>query len=116
MLFVFVVLVITAAAITFLRDPYNYRLPRLPHEDGRDIFGFYYNHREPASILRFYSGYIALGPNLVGYLAILLPITWVPFALALFPLLVSSQRQRPETLRRIELATLVYCIVILTYL
>ena len=65
-------------------------MPRLPYEDGRDIFGYFYNHRHPGSILRFYNGYVALGPNLVGFLALRLPVTWVPYVLALFPLLLSS--------------------------
>ena len=65
------------AAVHFFREPASYLLPPLSYEDGRDFFAFFYNHREPAAILRFYAGYVSLIPNLVGYLVLALPTLWV---------------------------------------
>lgn len=78
-------LLVAVAAIHFFRDPANYLLPPLSYEDGRDFFAFYYNHRSPGAVLRFYAGYISLIPNLVGHAAIWLPVRWVPRALAWTP-------------------------------
>lgn len=76
---------VAVAAVHFFRDPANYLLPPLSYEDGRDFFAFYYNHRDPGAILRFYAGYVSLIPNLVGHAAIWLPVRWVPRALAWAP-------------------------------
>ena len=78
------------AAVHFFRDPANYLLPPLSYEDGRDFFAFYYNHRDPGAILRFYAGYVSLIPNLLGYAAMWLPIRWVPRALAWTPGLLAT--------------------------
>ena len=86
----FVLLFAAAAAVTWLRAPDLYRLPIAAYEDGRDVFGFFYNHREPGSILRFYNGYVSLLPNLAGWLAVRLPTPRVPLALALFPLCTAA--------------------------
>jgi len=72
-------------AVHFFREPASYSLPPLSYEDGRDFFAFFYNHREPEAILRFYAGYVSLIPNLVGYLVLALPTLWVPRALAAVP-------------------------------
>lgn len=76
---------VAVAAVHFFRDPANYLLPPLSYEDGRDFFAFYYNHRDPGAILRFYAGYVSLVPNLVGHVAIWLPVRWVPRTLAWAP-------------------------------
>lgn len=73
------------AAVHFFREPASYLLPPLSYEDGRDFFAFFYNHREPGAILRFYAGYVSLIPNLLGYLVLALPTLWVPRALAAVP-------------------------------
>lgn len=73
------------AAVHWFRDPASYLLPPLSYEDGRDYFAFYYNHREPGAVFRFYAGYLSLIPNLIGYLALELPVRWVPRALAWIP-------------------------------
>lgn len=73
------------AAVHFFRDSASFLLPPLSYEDGRDFFAFFYNHRDPDSILRFYAGYVSLVPNLVGYLAMGLPTSWAPRALAWIP-------------------------------
>lgn len=86
----FAALFLAAAAITVLRDPRMLLLPPAAYEDGRDLFAFFYNHREVGAILRSYAGYTSLVPNLVGYLAVRLPVTAVPLALTLFPLAASS--------------------------
>ena len=77
-------------ALSLARDPAALTLPVLMVEDARFLFGFYYQHRDPASIFRFYFGYVSLVPNLVGYLAFFLPTPFVPHLFVLFPLLASS--------------------------
>lgn len=65
------------------RDPGLFLVPGLPYEDGRDFFAFYYNHRQPGAVLRFYAGYVSLLPNALGWLLVgALPVTWVPRAFA----------------------------------
>ncbi len=76
--------------ITYARDPNLFRYPLAAYEDGRDMFGFFYNHPEPGSILRFYNGYVSLIPNAAGYLAARAPVTAIPHLLSLFPLLVAA--------------------------
>ena len=73
------------AAVHWFRDPASYLLPPLSYEDGRDYFAFYYNHREPGAVFRFYAGYVSLVPNLAAYLALGLPVRWAPRALAWIP-------------------------------
>lgn len=83
-----IALFLAAVAFTYWRDPGVYKLPNAAYEDGRDFFAYYYNHPEPGSILRSYSGYISLISNVVGFSSVRLPVQQVPFALALFPLLM----------------------------
>lgn len=64
--------------------------PVLEVEDARDLFGFYYEHRDPSALLRFYRGRLSLVPNLVGYLAFFLPTAVVPYVFVVIPLLISS--------------------------
>jgi hypothetical protein len=76
---------LAVAAVHFFRDPANFLLPPLSYEDGRDFFAFFYNHRDPGAILRFYAGYVSLVPNLIGHAVMWLPVRWVPRALAWAP-------------------------------
>lgn len=73
-----------------LRSFYAFTLPDLACEDGSEMFAYYTNHPTPGYILRSYSGYISLLPNLVGYLAARLPPPLVPYALAYYALLVKT--------------------------
>ena len=66
------------ALILFIKAPHLYLRPPLLWEDGRDLFSFYFEHREPESILRSYNGYVSLVPNLVGYCAAWIPLHWLP--------------------------------------
>jgi len=59
--------------------------PTLRVEDGKEIFGFFYSHREPSQLLRFKGGYIPLGPSLMGFLSVRLPVQVSPYALTLLP-------------------------------
>lgn len=86
----FALLVLALALLSFLRQPGAYLSPILAFEDGRDVFAFYYNHPEPSGIFRFYNGYIALLPNLWGWLVMRGPVPWAPHLLALGPLLAAS--------------------------
>ncbi len=84
------ILFLAGLLVTYFRDPNLYRFPAAAYEDGRDMFGFFYNHPEPGSIFRFYNGYVSLLPNLAGYLIARAPVTAIPTLLALFPLLVAA--------------------------
>lgn len=48
--------------------------PILGHEDGRDMFAFYFNNGTPCGIFRYYAGYISLLPNAIGWAAMRLPL------------------------------------------
>ncbi|HVX12355.1 MAG TPA: hypothetical protein VHC22_14325 [Pirellulales bacterium] len=64
--------------ILFAKAPHLYLRPPLAYEDGRDLFSFYFEHREPESILRSYNGYVSLVPNLAGYCAAWMPLRFLP--------------------------------------
>jgi hypothetical protein len=102
----FFVLLLAGATLTYFRDPNLYRLPIAAYEDGRDMFGYFYNHPEPSSVWRFYNGYVSLVPNAAGYLAARMPTPRIPLALALFPLAVAAvgfaSLARPEFRRLVE--------------
>ncbi|HET6879690.1 MAG TPA: hypothetical protein VFI31_06035 [Pirellulales bacterium] len=66
------------ALILFAKAPHLYLRPPLVYEDGRDLFSFYFEHREPEAILRAYNGYVSLVPNLVGYCAGWMPLRLLP--------------------------------------
>jgi hypothetical protein len=66
------------ALVLFAKAPHLYLRPSLIYEDGRDLFSFYFEHREPESILRSYNGYVSLVPNIVGYCAAWMPLRWLP--------------------------------------
>jgi hypothetical protein len=86
----FFVLLLAGVFVTYWRDPNVYRYPIAAYEDGRDMFGFYYNHPEPSEILRFYNGYVSLVPNAAGYLAARAPVERVPSMLSIFALAVAA--------------------------
>ena len=75
--------------LSFLRWPQTILTPDLFGEDGSHVFAYYFNDRDPRTILKSYRGAILLIPNLVGYLAVGLPTRCVPYALSAVPLVVS---------------------------
>ena len=77
-------------AVCFLRDPNAWLAPPLLFEDGRDVFGFFYERRDLAALLRPHAGYLVLLPNCFGWLALAAPTAAAPQLLALFPLLLAS--------------------------
>src|SRR5215510_4480799 len=76
--------------LNFARGPGALLEPSLAFEDGRDIFAFYYNQRDPASVLRFYVGYISLVPNLIGYLTLGLDASVAAVCLRILPWLLNG--------------------------
>jgi len=74
-----------SCGLIFARNPDALLFPVLHAEDGPFVFQYFYGNRDPASVLRHYEGYLALGPNIVGYLVSFLPVTWVPHALVAVP-------------------------------
>jgi hypothetical protein len=95
-------LVLLIFAIHFLRAADVLLYPPLQVEDG-DIFAFFYQHRNLAAILRYKGGYLPLIPNLIGYVSMYFPLTWVPYILSWTPLALTlaaqslffSKRYRP---------------------
>jgi hypothetical protein len=77
-------------AISLLRDPNALALPPLLFEDGRDVFGFFYEHRELSALWRAHAGYLVFVPNSFGWLALAAPVELAPVLLALFPLTLAS--------------------------
>jgi hypothetical protein len=78
------------ALILFCKAPNLFLRPSLLFEDGRELFSYYYDHREAHSILRPYNGYISLVPNLVGYAAYWGPVRWVPRTYSFFALFCNT--------------------------
>jgi len=72
--------------------------PVLHAEDGPFVFQYFYENRDPVNVLRHYEGYLALGPNIIGYLASFLPVTWVPHALAAAPAAIAATSYSMVTL------------------
>jgi hypothetical protein len=77
-------------ALNFMRGPGALLEPALPYEDGRDIFAFYYDERDPASVLRSFAGYVSLVPNLIGYLTLALDPLAAARCLRLLPWLLNA--------------------------
>jgi hypothetical protein len=77
-------------ALSLARDPNLLAAPPLLFEDGRDVFGFFYEHRELSALWRAHAGYLVFAPNLFGWLALAAPVELAPVLLALFPLLLAS--------------------------
>lgn len=65
-------------------------LPVLGHEDGRELFAFYFNHPSPTEILRYYGGYVSLVPNAIGWAAMRLPLPLSPYVFSLASLLLAT--------------------------
>jgi hypothetical protein len=64
--------------------------PLLYNEDGRNIFGLFYNDHSIKNIFTSYSGYYQVFPRLAGYILHFLPVTWVPSLYGLFALSFSA--------------------------
>ncbi len=76
--------------LNFARGPGAILDPALAFEDGRDVFAFYYAERDPASVLRFFAGYVSLLPNLLGYLTLALEPVAAALALRVLPWLLDA--------------------------
>ena len=64
--------------------------PLLYNEDGRNIFGLFYNDHSVKNIFASYSSYYQVLPRLAGYVLHFLPVTWIPSLYSLFALLFSA--------------------------
>lgn len=64
--------------------------PLLYNEDGRNIFGLFYNDHSIKNIFSSYSSYYQILPRLVGYILQFLPVTWIPSLYSLFALSFSA--------------------------
>lgn len=64
--------------------------PLLYNEDGRNIFGLFYNDHSLKNIFSSYSSYYQLLPRLTGYMLHYFPVTWIPPLFSLFALSFSA--------------------------
>jgi hypothetical protein len=64
--------------------------PLLYNEDGRNIFGLFYNDHSIKNIFTRYSSYFQVLPRLTAYLIHFLPVTWIPSLYSLFALSFSA--------------------------
>ncbi len=64
--------------------------PLLYNEDGRNIFGLFYNDHSIKNIFTSYSSYYQVLPRLAGYMLHFLPVTWIPSLYSLFALSFSA--------------------------
>lgn len=65
-------------------------LPILGHEDGRDMFAFYFNNSSPCYILRYYAGYVSVLTNAIGWAAMRLPLPTSPYVFTLASLVIAT--------------------------
>ena len=86
----FAALFLLAAAVAWLRCLNAYTWPILHAEDGPNMLAFYYNERCLDGVLRVYSGYVSLLPNLVGYLAGALPLRLASQAMSAYTLVLAA--------------------------
>ncbi len=66
---------------TFARSYVVFLRPPLYCEDGL-FFTHFYNERHPGQIFWSYNGYVAIGPNLLAFLAVFLPVQAAPYFLS----------------------------------
>ncbi len=64
--------------------------PLLYNEDGRNIFGLFYNDHSIKNIFIRYSSYFQVFPKLAGYMLHFLPFTWIPSLFCLIALSFSA--------------------------
>jgi hypothetical protein len=88
--FAWIALFLAVLGIIVLRAPEMVFAPSLLFDEGPKVFAHFYEHREPAQILRFKSGYLPLIGNLIGYVAVRFPTRAIPYALVSSALLITS--------------------------
>jgi hypothetical protein len=88
--FAWIALFFSVLAIIIFRAPEMVFAPSLLFDEGAKVFAHFYEHREPAQILRFKSGYLPLLGNLIGYAAVRFPTPLIPYALVGSAILISS--------------------------
>jgi hypothetical protein len=64
--------------------------PLLYNEDGRNIFGLFYNDHAIKNIFTSYSSYYQVFPMLAGYMLHFFPVTWIPSLYSLCALSFSA--------------------------
>jgi hypothetical protein len=76
--------------LAFKNDLADVFYPLLYNEDGRNIFGLFYNDHSINNIFSRYSSYYQVFPLLTGYILHFFPVTWVPSLYSLFALSFSA--------------------------
>ncbi|HTQ08408.1 MAG TPA: hypothetical protein VMI54_31350, partial [Polyangiaceae bacterium] len=59
--------------------------PTMRVEDGAKVFSFFFDHRGFEHLFRFKSGYMPFLPNLVGYVAVRIPLRASPYLMTVLP-------------------------------
>ena len=76
--------------LAFKNDLADVFYPLLYNEDGRNIFGLFYNDHSIKNIFSSYSSYYQVFPRLTGYMLHFLPVTWIPSLYSLCALAFSA--------------------------
>jgi hypothetical protein len=76
--------------LAFKNDLADVFYPLLYNEDGRNIFGLFYNDHSIENIFSSYSSYYQVLPRLTGYVLHFFPVTWIPSLYSLFALSFSA--------------------------
>ncbi len=69
---------LVCALLFVLKDPSGLLAPTASLEDGTYLLAYFHENPGISSVWRFYASYVSLGPNLIGYLASLFPLTLQP--------------------------------------
>lgn len=70
--------VVGVALLLFARSANPLLFPLLSGDAG-NLLMYYAEHRQPGGLLREYAGYVALLPNLLGWVGGALPLPWQPY-------------------------------------
>ena len=76
--------------LAFKNDLADVFYPLLYNEDGRNIFGLFYNDHSIKNIFSSYSSYYQVMPRLTGYVLHFSLVTWIPSLYSLFALSFSA--------------------------
>lgn len=92
--------------ILVLRDIPGAFSPPIRVEDASEMLSFYWRNSDPTRLFRIQSGYISLGPNLIGYISGHLQATVSIYLLHWFPLILAACTFSTLQLRDVELLTM----------
>ncbi|GAB4137792.1 MAG: hypothetical protein Fur0037_03110 [Planctomycetota bacterium] len=83
-------LVLCGMLFVLARSRSWFSLPSLEFEDGASIYAWFYQHRDPAEILRFKADYLPLPQNVLGWLSVRMDPRLAPYVLTFVPWLFTG--------------------------